>query len=105
MGSFGGQASEGDTRQKPQYLSRLRDRPHIPADLVGMEDEDYAKIMRESGYSDRFIEKELLNLRGFREDHTPEPPPVTEGPKITPQYAAWARRRRQQATKEQPNAE
>ena len=70
-----------------------------------MEDEEYAGIMRASGYSERFIEKELLKLRGFREDHTEAPPPVTEGPKITPQYAAWAKRRRQQATKGEPNDE
>lgn len=101
MGSFGGQDSGGDARQKPQYLSRLRDRPHIPAELVGMSDDEYAELMRKESYSERFIEKELLKLQGFREDRPLEVPPVTEGPKITPQYAAWAKRRREQAGRNQ----
>ncbi len=99
MSSFGGQTSEDGSRPKPQYLSRLRDRPHIPAELIGMEDEEYATLMRTSGYSERFITKELLKLQGFRETPQDAPPPIAEGPKITPQYAAWARRRRQQAGK------
>lgn len=66
-----------------------------------MPEEEYAKILRSSGYGEPFINAELERLREYKDGiATPAPESVIEGPTVTPQYEAWARRRRQQATEE-----
>ena len=96
MPAFSG--SDGGGRPKPPFLSRLHDRPRLPSELLSMSDDDYRKVLRDSGYGEIFIKAELAQLEEYRERIAPPPPPVAEGPRATPQYDAWARRRRQQAT-------
>lgn len=56
-----------------------KDRPRIPSELLEVTEEDYAKSLRDGGFSERLIEKELERLRTFQARYQPAPKPVVIG--------------------------
>lgn len=100
-----------DARRKMPFFSALRERPHLPAELVRMPlrcEEDlhfeneqccYYAVLKKGGYSDRLIEKELANLAALQERMAPAKSNKPE-PELDPEegaVAAWRRRKQSAA--------
>ncbi len=63
--------------------------------LLRMPEDEYAELLRQHGYGERYIGKELAQLREARERHTlPGPPEAPPGPKDEGTVDRLVRRRK-----------
>jgi len=80
-------------------FARSRERPKLPVELLDLTEADYAAQLREYGYGERAIQKELVKLRDYLIKMTPvdTTPTVQPGPvkgRLFNDWARAARRRR-----------
>lgn len=80
------------------FMGRIpQGRPSMPVEMLDMSEDEYEEMLEKSGYSERFIERELEEFKQYKQrvlTTEKEKQAVEEGPHLTDQQKALNRRQK-----------